>query len=199
MSVMNNRGWLVNSSLFTLSNDQADMVGGFDITIPELAAPEGQTFSLGLMTSNSMTRALRLFVGTKVFVCNNGMATGEIVMKKKHTFNLNLTVEIEESLNIYLEKAGEVKNVVEDMKQSKIKSAQCEHILMQAGRQRILPWSRIGQVDAEYRCPTYADHDEKTSWGLYNAFTHIVKQSPALQQMDKMNKFRNLLPLPAVA
>lgn len=189
------KGWNVRGMQFALSNNHADMVGGFDLDIPKIPAPKGQCFSLGLMTSNSMRRSLRLFVGTKIFICNNGMATGEIVLAKKHTLYLNLDWEIEDSLGFYFEKAKEVKSIVKEMKQYELSEAKYEHILIEAGRQKVLPWSRLGKVDAEYANPRFQEFNQKTCWGLYNAFTLIVQQSPPLFQMEKMNEFRKLLPI----
>jgi len=193
------RGWIINSMAFSLSKDQADLAGAFDITLPNLDAPEGQMFSLGFLTSNAMRKPLKFVVGTRVFVCNNGMATGEIILKHKHTFRFDLDFEVHDALNLYGEKARLVKNTVENMKERKLANREYESLLIKTGRDGILPWSRVGQLDEEYRHPTFRDFSERNCWGLYNAFTHIVKKSPPMNQMDQMNKFRNLLPLPEAA
>ena len=190
------RNWSIKAMAFSLSKDQADLAGAFDIEIPNLDAPEGQMFSLGFLTSNMMRKPLKFVVGTKIFVCNNGMATGEIILKRKHTFRFNLSFEVTDALNQYGERARLINHTVEQMKERSLPATEYERLLVKTGRDKILPWSRIGQLDEEYQHPTFADHNERTSWGLYNAFTHIVKKSPPMGQMDQMNKFRALLPLP---
>ena len=189
-----NMGWDVGQMQFALSNNKADMVGAFDLAIPEIDAPNGQSFSLGIMTSNSMKRSLRLFVGTRIFICNNGLATGEIVMKKRHTLYLDLDFEIEDALRMYFRKAKEVKSVVVDMQKYDLSNEAYEHVLVEAGRQDVLPWSRVGKVCDEYNNPRYPEFEPRNCWSLYNAFTQVVKESPALSQMDKLNQFRLLLP-----
>ena len=66
---------------------------------------------------------------------------------------------------------------------------------MEAGRQRLMPWSRIGKVDAEYRKPTFAEHGQGPRYALLQAFTNQVKQNAPLTQMTSMDRFRGLLPV----
>jgi len=191
------RGWKITDQQFSLSKNRADLAGAFELQIPNLEAPKDQAFSLGFITSNNMRRPLKLVVGTRVFVCNNGMATGQILMNKKHTINFDLYNELEYSIDEYMDKARLINNYVESLKNRNLTEPETEHILITAGRQGVMPWSRIGQVDEEYRNPTYQDHDERTSFGLLQAFTHIVKKNPPLEQMDQMSDFRTLLPTAA--
>jgi hypothetical protein len=65
--------------------------------------------------------------------------------------------------------------------------------LMQAGRDGLMSWSRIGQVDEEYNKPTFADHNEKTAWGLYNAFSYVLQKMPPQYHLNSMNQFRKIL------
>ena len=99
MEDMLGRGWVINSMAFNLSKDKADLAGAFDITLPNLDAPKGQMFSLGFLTSNAMRKPLKFVVGTRVFVCNNGMATGEIILSHKHTFRFDLEFKVDSELD----------------------------------------------------------------------------------------------------
>ena len=188
------RGWNITDQKFSLSKDKGDLVGAFGLEIKGVDAPEGQTLSLGFTTSNMMRMSLKLLVGTQVTVCLNGMATGEIVMQRKHTHGFNMFQEIESSLDQYIPRAQKINHIVKSFQECEISDKVTDRILMEAGRSRLMPWSRIGAVDKEYRKPTFAEHGKGTSWALLNAFTHTVKRNPPLQQMDQMNKFRELLP-----
>ena len=84
------RKWMVNSSKFSVSAKGADIVGAFDLSVPDMPAPDGQTLSMGVINSNSHKSALTLLVGTTVTVCTNGMATGEIVLRNKHINGFDL-------------------------------------------------------------------------------------------------------------
>ena len=97
------RGWDVTEQRFSLSKDKGDLAGAFGLNIKDVNLPEGQYLSLGFLTSNMMRRSLMVVVGSKVAVCNNGMATGEIVMQRKHTSGFNLIGEIESALDQYVD------------------------------------------------------------------------------------------------
>ena len=188
------RGWDVTEQRFSLSKDKGDLAGAFGLNIKDVNLPEGQSLSLGFLTSNMMRRSLMVVVGSKVAVCNNGMATGEIVMQRKHTSGFNLIGEIESALDQYVDKANKSSGIVAGMRETELSPTQSDEILMEAGRQRLMPWSRIGAVDKEYKNPTFAEHGRGTSWALLNAFTYTVKRNPAMEQMNQMNRFRELLP-----
>ena len=188
------RGWDVTEQRFSLSKDKGDLAGAFGLNIKDVNLPEGQSLSLGFLTSNMMRRSLMVVVGSKVAVCNNGMATGEIVMQRKHTSGFNLIGEIESALDQYVDKANKISGIVAGMRETELSPTQSDEILMEAGRQRLMPWARIGAVDKEYKNPTFAEHGRGTSWALLNAFTYTVKRNPAMEQMNQMNRFRELLP-----
>jgi len=161
---------------------------------------DGGDFGVGFVSSNARRKTLRLYVGGTITACTNGLITGEIVMKKRHTINLKLDDEIREGLNRYANSALRVNEQIAALADRALSTEKTDELLMAAGRLNLLPWSGIGKVDAEFREPTYADHAQRTSWGLLNAFTHIVKNIPPLRQMDRIDAFRALLPVvPAAA
>lgn len=189
------RGWEIVGEAYSLSKDKADLAGAFDLRIKGINAPEDQLLSIGFLTSNAMRRSSKLVAGTRVLVCNNGMATGEILMHRKKTFNLELSEEIEYGLDAYAETSVKTIDLVNSMKEREITQRETDDILLRAGREGILPWSRVGQVDSEFRNPTFEDHRGATSFNLLQAATHVMKKTPALQQMPQMLAFKNLLPV----
>ena len=189
-----NRGWEITESRFSLSKDQYDLAGAFKMRLPGVDTPEGMDLSLGFVTSNALRKSLKMVVGAVVQVCNNGMATGEIVMQKKHTKQFSLSDEITKSLDEYEIKSRTLNETVRSLKERELSQVESDQILMEAGRQHLMPFSRIGKVDQEYHNPTFAEHGRNTSYALLNAFTYIVKKNPVHAQMDQMNRFRELLP-----
>jgi len=194
------RGWKIKDARFTLSNDRADMVGAFDLDLGKNGPDTdgGVSLGLGIQTSNAMKRSLMLTVGGTVTVCTNGMITGEILLIKKHTLNLDLFERVDESLDIYQEKTLQIPEVIRNWKERDLVGSEEDQLLLAAGRQGIIPWSKVGKVDAEYKKPSF-DYGTKgnTSWDMLNAFTHVVKTSPPLAQMEQINQFRELLPVAA--
>lgn len=188
------RHWKVTETKFCLSKDGADLAAALSLDVPDLEMPAGQRLGLGILTSNAMRRALRIVVGTTVLICQNGMVSGELVLTRKHTVGFDIHRDIVDALDDYLTKARAIPNMVEGLQARKLKPSEAEHILMEAGRLGIMPGSRIFKVDEEYRNPRFPEFYEPTSWSLLNAFTWVVKENPALEQMDQINCFRELLP-----
>jgi hypothetical protein len=129
---INSRGWGITQQSFAVSKDKADLAGAFTLKINGLEAPEGQSLSLGFLTSNAMRRSLTMVVGTTVHICNNGMATGEIVMQRKHTTGFDLFSEIEYSLDQYKDKAANIATTVASLRQQELTEDDSDSILMEA-------------------------------------------------------------------
>jgi hypothetical protein len=66
-------------------------------------------------------------------------------------------------------------------------------VLVEAGRRRIVPWSAVGKVDAEWREPRHEEFGERTGWSLYNAFTEIAKGFSMRKEMLACDQARQLI------
>ncbi len=199
LSEIEERGWTADKPRFSLTKNGAGLAGAFEIDVPKIGPPEGMRFALGILTDNAYERALRLYAGADVSVCNNGLATGQIILAKRHTKNFDLKGEIAMALDDYLVAIQKVGGIVDGLKNHKLLGgAVYEHLLIEAGRERLMPWSRLGKVDTEYRNPRFPDEiGTETSWALLNAFTWVVKRNPPYRQMDQINRFRQMLPTAA--
>lgn len=198
VDAVTDRGWKVKETKFSVSPNETEMAGALDLEIDDVQIPDGMSLSLGLLTSNAMKRSLIMVAGANVACCLNGMATGQIVLRRKHTIGFNLENEINDSLNEYRQQVVGINRMVADLKETELPQKEADRVLMEAGRQRLMPWSRIGKVDAEYRNPTFAEHGQGTSYALLQAFTYHVKKNSPLTQMTSMNRFRGLLPVRSV-
>ena len=198
-SIMMRAGWSLGDMKFSLSADQFDMAATCTVNIDDCPAPDGQSLSIGLLTSNARRRALTMVVGTEVAVCTNGMCTGEIVLQQKHVKGADLFDTFDQALTKYHDKAKEIKTIVAGLQERELVGSEPDQILMEAGRRKLLSWGRIGHVDAEYRSPRHTEHGTGTAWCMLNAFTEIVKAANPLRQMAHIDTFRTLLPAEQVA
>jgi len=153
-----------------------------------LNLPDGLEFSLGVLHANDLSRAWVLVVGAEVGVCTNGMAVGEFAVKKRHTYGLNLREAIQGGIHRFIEEARRIGDVAEGLKNREMRTWEVNDILVESGRTGVMPWSRIGKVDREYRNPRYPEFKERTAWSLYNAFTEVAKQSPVYEQFGVIRK-----------
>jgi len=193
------RGWEIKSSAWSVGGDGADLAGAIDFSeIAELESIDGLDFAMGVLHDNRRNRALRIYVGGRVSICSNGLATGEIILKHKHTPRFNLQEEVMFALDDYVVSAKRMKRTINRLRERDLVEAEAEHLILEAGRQGLMPWSRLADVDREYRVPRFGDEfGSENSWSLLNAFTWVVKRNPIAVQMDQINQFRSMLPLAA--
>ena len=107
-------------------------------------------------------------------------------------------VHIDEALERYVEIAKEIPIMTQRMKERELTSAEADHILMEAGRSGLVGWSTLGDVSEEFLHPTFADNGTFTSWGLYSAFTHIIKKLNPNRQLELVYDFQKMVPLAEV-
>lgn len=196
---MDAAGWGFQDRKISVDKTMSDMVGAWNINVPGFGEMPDQQLAIGFQHSNRMKRSLRLLVGSEVRVCTNGLAIGQVVLNKKHTINLDLDAEIDEALKRYIEIAKEIPILTNRMKARELSTTEADHILMEAGRSGLVGWSTLGDVSEEFLHPTFADNGTFTSWGLYSAFTHIIKKLNPNRQLELVYDFQKMVPLAEVA
>lgn len=184
---------VLEQNWFPSGKELQSMSGSMSLDLPGMEAVDGTVFSLGVQHSNDGHASLKFAVGAKIFICSNGMVTGDYAIKRKHTIGLDLMEDIGIGIETYINKAKEIPQMVGKMKENELHESEVDHILMQAGRENLMSWSRIGQTDKEYHNPTFEDHNEKTAWGLYNAFTYTIQKMPPQYHLKSMNRFREIV------
>lgn len=189
------RGWKLTGGKFSLSKDRRGLAAAFDLTGGDLDAPEGQTLGMGVLTANDRRTPLKIVVGTTVACCNNGMVSGELILKMKHTIGKDLPGVLSDAFDRYATAAKMIESQVAAMRETGLSDRVANEVLMNAGRNGVMPWSMVGKVDAEYRKPTFAEHGRGTSWAMLNAFTHIVKACNPATQLSRISAFRGYLPV----
>ncbi len=200
-SILMERQWKGTAVGFSITPNGTGLAAAYDIEIPGMKAPSGMNFGIGILHDNNRKRALTIVCGAKVVVCHNGMAVGNVVLKHKHTSRFNLHDKLETGMDRYIEQIGRLDEYVNRWRDFKITGQMSDLLLMSAARAKVLPPTRIYEVDREFRNPSFdygQDHDN-TSLSLYNAFTHIMKKAPARHQLERMDKFGKLLPVSKIA
>jgi hypothetical protein len=190
------RKWKIHKSEFALSSDKADLVGAFELKVTGIEIPEGQRLSLGFTTSNARRRSMKISVGSRVLVCNNGVVTGEVVMSKKHTTGFDLKLEVDAAMDQYEDMAHGLLSDVNELKGIDIDQDMFDRIIMQASRitpkKSRMRWARLWQVIQEWKNPTF-DFGGETGWQLLNSFTYVAQKEPVFRQMDQIKAFHDLI------
>jgi hypothetical protein len=107
----------------------------------------------------------------------------------KHLKSIDLQQEVKCAVDrVFLPISKRIPFEINLLKQQIVSKGEAERILMQAGRDKIIPWTRIGVTDNLFH------QSEPLQWNLLIAFAHALKMSPANQHMEKMVKFKRMLP-----
>jgi len=194
--VLGARGIEISLEKWSTSRDNQTLVGGVDLRVPAsfgISEIDGVQYSLGVRHSNNGLHALSFMAGGKIAICLNGIATGEIILNRKHTKGVDIHEVLNRGITNYLEKIRGLSVHINDMKQRTVTQSRADNMLMHAGRARLLPWSGIGKVEKEYRNPRHDEFKHGTQWGLYNAFTEIAKKINPVKQLHAINGFRQIV------
>jgi len=185
----------------TAGTQSADLFGSLDFKkergrrdrmivspLADLELPEGMGLSLGVRHSNLGKYAITFAVGGRVFVCSNGMMVGQFTLKRKHTTGLNLRKEIDLALDRYVEEAPALVSAVAEFRNSTVSNDEAARILVEAGRQRVLAWSHLPDVDTQWQTPEFPDFEDRTEWSLLNAFTYVAARNLSATGQFRLQK-----------
>jgi hypothetical protein len=182
----------------TYGVDAAGLVGGFDIADPFNGGQIiPRKLQFGIIHDNASHRALTILVGAEIKLCSNGLIEGEFAVRCLHTNGLErrLEHEIDHAIYRWANMARGIEDRISRYRATGIDESDINNILMETGRQGILPWSHVGKVVEEYENPSFSEFkvERGTAWGLYGSFTHIAKQRPVHQQAIAINRFGQIL------
>ena len=214
-------------SQYIVSPNGATLIGGFELAkkpdwmAANKPAPKGwdgsklepYTFpcdpgtgvSLGYWHGNDSQKALRILVGGRVFLCENGIVTGAVDFRRRHTKNLRLREFLQEGLADFLPNLEtQYEERIMPLTEEPMTSRKHERGMVEMGRQNIIPWRLMGRFDRLWTRATsgegigWIDPDSDwdpdswdfgaNKWDFYGAQTHIIKQLPPAQQLISLGK-----------
>ncbi len=151
---------------------------------------------MGCVHSNDSSFSLRLVVIPIVLVCSNGMTVegGSIAVQKKHTIGLNLAEALDSGIQTYLQRVERIDETIETLREIDFGNQhRVDHLLVEAGRRQLFPWSKLGKVEKAWREPPHPEFRERNGWSLYNAFTEVSKEFSMRKEMESADKIRRLI------
>jgi hypothetical protein len=160
-----------------------DLIPKADVSSPLSNGDKG--LSLGFRHGNDQSMGLRLVAGARVFVCDNLMLSGDmIVLRRKHTKGLSLHDEVRAGVERLLEEYAALEQGILRLKEQGVSDQDAKAVIYDAFvHHGVLPMRYLSKVDGWYFEPPQEAEDcrPRTAWGLHNAFTRVVKElaSPA--------------------
>ena len=186
-------GLTVREAKWATNPSETDLFGAIVFgRAAEHRVPKGLELAMSLRHSNAGRYAVTFGFGAQVMVCTNGMLTGEHIVARKHTHQLRVEELVTEGFARFVASAREVGAQVRRLRRQRLSNLAADHLIVEAGRQRTLPWSQLGKVEAAWRQPDEAAFRGRNAWSLYNAFTGVARtRSPAGQ----LTTLRKIAPL----
>ena len=134
---------------------------------------------MGLRNSYDKAFAASVSFGAHVFVCDNLSFTGEVVVGRKHTVNIERDLP---GLVVSCVSQTKVMAHVQDQRfesyqDRKLDDAKADRLIIDFLRRGVINTSRVEKVVNEWYEPE-TDHGPKRVWRLFNAVTESLKGSP---------------------
>lgn len=164
-------------------------------------------YLLGLRTATDKAFSVKLAFGTHVFVCSNGMFSGDRIISRKHTVEVmrDLPGLADTAIKGFLSNRTSQAEQINFWKEEQANSQQAEAFLFNAAYNKTLPFPVISDIWADFNSPRYTEHSKaRTVWSLHNAISEHMKERAsrnpfsASEEMVALTQgLQNNWPLPA--
>lgn len=142
---------------------------------------------LGVLNDNTRRHSLRIYVGTALPQEYPVPLTRRILAK--HTKGVSAQEVARETVEVLLADYSVSRQQRQEMRQRPVTTdLESNRVLMQAGRLGLMPWSRVGRVDALF------SNTDGSYWDLLQSFARIAALNPPTKQMEQVWRFASLLP-----
>lgn len=153
--------------------------------------------SIGIRHANDRTLSLGMIAGRRIFVCSNMAFSGDLqIMRKRHTTGLDLTSEIDEALGRAFERFAGLDAFIEGLKDRQLDDRTARDVIYRAIIERkVLAPQYLPNVHGNYFTPGegWTDCAPRSAWGMYNAFTRVLRDRPLHMTQDGTVELTNFM------
>ncbi len=157
--------------------------------------PHETNQSIGFIHSNDRRKSLNVCYGGSVMVCTNGMVVGSETWKRKHTTGLFIKDWIADCLTSMWENMQTTSKKIQHLTNHEVSKKEHDDNLLYMGRQGILPWKWVGEIDREWDTASTSEthpFNSGTAWDWYNCTTEIIKKIPTALQFTALERCYNV-------
>jgi len=186
-------GFTVKQQTYGLWHDGARMFGVWTLS-SSLMAPDYE-LAIGIRNSHDKTFPAGLAVGSRVFVCDNLAFSSEIVVTRKHTRWIMRDLDaLVAGASGRIAEARQIQDLrIGAYKGTDLSDTQVHDVLVRSCEARVMAFSYLPKVLAEYRAPRHEDFAPRTAWSLFNAYTEVLKESPAQDLSQRTIRLHGLM------
>lgn len=175
------RGYQVTREQFALAGGGSRLFGVIDLMPEGVTVAEDRGLSLGFRNSTNSTLALKMVAGSRVFVCDNMVLSGDLIaVLRRNTIGLDLEAALRAGFEKFLEHAGTLDRQIARLQAKEILDLEAKARIFDIFAQRVVPVHLFDEVGRYYFSPAddATDCHPRTVWGLHNAFTRALKVLP---------------------
>ena len=174
--VMDKQGLVVDptSKQFGLKRDNNQMFAVLKV-VNEVDVDFG--LSIGIRNSTDKSLSAAICFGSHVFVCDNLVFSGEIVLARKHTKYIRDDLD-----SLIVDALGKVsvfrtfhENMYTALQGIGVTDMMVHDLVCRAFREDAIPVSHIARILDEWDKPSHPEFKPRTAWSLFNAFTEVAK------------------------
>ena len=147
-------------------------------TFPDALVP-----AIALRHSNAGRWAISLAFGAYLLVCSNGLLVGDIKIRQTHVQGIDLDGLVSSGFEEFSNVGSRARDFCERLMHTSIWRDDGARLLVEAARNKVVPWELLRAVDKAWNEPSHEDFQEPTAWSLYNAFTEAAKSRGPQGQM----------------
>ena len=173
---LDRKNLIVSNKDYRFARDGQKLIGYFDINNgdPDMG------FRFGFKNSYDKSMSLGMTAGSSIWICSNGMMSGDIQFVRKHTGTVlsemkeKIISTIEQLETIYIKHKAD-KEVMEDRPLNVFRRNEMLGNLFFT--KKIISPHQASEVKREIEEPTYPEFKDDNIWGMYNKITHAFKKS----------------------
>jgi len=183
----------VENETFNTARYGQQLIGYMDIK-----HPDSNTLGMRFAFRNSYDKSMSLatVAGSSVFICENGMISGELQFIRKHTGSIvqEMNDRIISSINELDSHFQRMLQYSESMQNRGLTLSQASRTLgeMFVEENLILP-TQMNIVKQELLHPTYKDFEDESLWSFYNHVTYSFKNSHPITYLQQHKNFHEFI------
>jgi hypothetical protein len=170
----------------------ARMFGTF--TLKSEAGNKGYDLAVGFRNAHDKSMATGMFLGSRIFVCDNMAYSGEVHIVRKHspTNMLELPSELADAIAGIKHGAKKQDEVFDGYKDTKISERDFSHLVCEVTKNDILPITKIKSLLHEWDEPTHEEFADHNMFSAFNAVTEVAKSINVMRLPEKMMKLHRV-------
>lgn len=189
-------GWQIADRAFCVGTGGTELLAVWGLTPPEGRGeprpPLGQGFAFATRVSYRRRRSFRVYAGVSDLAAGCVVWLERLLLGGRHRPPLRqrtLPQHVRRCLTWFRARCLIAGRAVAELRGKHLDASRCEHLLLEAGRRRLLPWSRLGRADRTL------DRAGKgvTAWRLLTAVADASRLGPPIETIDHVYQFHTLL------